>query len=259
MGHLDTVPYQGQPPAHIADGRVNGVGASDMKSGLAVMAHLLDDSDVANGPFDVVGVFYDREEGPAADNGLEPTLDAFPWLGEADFAVVMEPTDLELQLGCQGVLNATVTFNGRSAHSARPWLGENAVTKAGEWLAMLHHRAPEPFLVSGLEYLEVFSVTTAHGGIARNVIPPSFEINLNHRFPPCFTVEEAEQRLREIAGPADDRRRARPGAGGAGPRRAPVARSAGARHWCSPHPKAGVDRRRPVDRSGNPGGQLRTG
>ena len=69
---------------------------------------------------------------------------------------------------------------------------------------MLHHRAPEPFLVSGLEYLEVFSVTTAHGGIARNVIPPSFEINLNHRFPPCFTVEEAEQRLREIAEPADE-------------------------------------------------------
>ena len=204
VGHLDTVPFQGQPPAHIADGRVNGVGASDMKSGLAVMAQLLDDPEVARGPYDVVGVFYDREEGPAADNGLEPTLDAFPWLAEADFAVVMEPTDLELQLGCQGVLNATVTFSGRSAHSARPWLGENAVTKAGEWLAMLHHQAPEPFTVSGLEYLEVFSVTTAHGGIARNVIPPSFEINLNHRFPPCFTLEEAEQRLREIAGPADE-------------------------------------------------------
>ena len=203
VGHIDTVPAQGQGPAVIEEGRLVGLGASDMKSGLAVMVHLLEDPAVRLGPYDVVGLFYDKEEGPVDENGLEPVLEGAPWLAEADFAVVLEPTDLELQVGCVGTINATVRFEGHSAHSARPWLGENAVTKAGSWLAELHSRTPESVVIDDLEFREVFSITSASGGIARNIIPASFDLNLNYRFAPDKTLDEAVATLREIAAPAD--------------------------------------------------------
>jgi succinyl-diaminopimelate desuccinylase len=174
-----------------------------MKAGLAVMLHLLEDPAVRLGPYDVVGLFYDREEGPVDENGLEPVLQSAPWLAEADFAIVLEPTDLELQVGCIGTINATVRFEGQSAHSARPWLGENAITKAGAWLAALHDRQPESIIIDGLEFREVLSVTTATGGIARNIIPASFDLNLNYRFAPDKTLDEAEAKLRAVAAAAD--------------------------------------------------------
>lgn len=203
VGHIDTVPPQGQGPAQVEGGRLLGLGTSDMKSGVAVMVHLLEEETVREGPFDVVGVFYDAEEGPDAGNGLEPVLQELSWLSEAEFAVVLEPTDLELQLGCQGTANATVRFEGKSAHSARPWLGENAVTKAGAWLADLHDRQPEEHVVSGLSFYEVFSVTQASAGVARNVIPGRFDLHLNYRFPPDVSPEAARRRMSEIAAPAD--------------------------------------------------------
>ncbi len=204
VGHIDTVPSQGQPPAYVENGMLYGLGTSDMKAGVAVMIHLLEDPDVRSGTYDVVGVFYDGEEGPADGNNLERVLTEVPWLKEAVFGVVMEPTDLRLEVGCNGAINATVRFTGKSAHSARPWLGENAVTKAGAWLAELHTREPEVFDIDGLEYREVFSVTRASGGIASNILPPVFEVNLNYRFPPIFTVEEAVGRLRLLALAADE-------------------------------------------------------
>ncbi|HSJ27400.1 MAG TPA: succinyl-diaminopimelate desuccinylase [Acidimicrobiia bacterium] len=204
VGHLDTVPSQGQGPARMEDGLLHGLGAADMKSGLAVMIHLLEDREVTAGPYSVVGVFYEAEEGPADSNGLGPLLDSSSWLLEADFAVVLEPSDGEIQIGCNGSINARVTFVGRSSHSARPWLGDNAISKAGEWLSSLHGRQPEPHVIDGLEYREVMSVTTAAGGIARNVIPDRFDLNLNYRFSPDRTAEEAVARLREVAGAADE-------------------------------------------------------
>ncbi len=201
-GHTDTVPVQGDPSARVVDDRLVGLGASDMKAGLAVMLQLLDD-DVRRTTGGLVCVFYDAEEGPAADNGLEAVLDAVPWLTDAELSIVLEPTDLNLELGCNGVLNAEVVFTGSTAHSARPWLGENAITKAGRWLAALHDREPEVFDVGGLEYREVFSVTRASGGIANNIIPGEFTVNLNHRFPPVFSLAEAEERLRDVAADAD--------------------------------------------------------
>jgi succinyl-diaminopimelate desuccinylase len=203
-GHLDTVPeQQDNGEAREAGDRIYGLGTSDMKSGLAVMIHLLEDDEVRSGPYDVVGVFYDKEEGPVDDNGLEDVLERAEWLAEADFAVVMEPTDLSLELGCNGVINADVTFHGKAAHSARPWLGENAITKAGEWLATLHSRQPTLVDIHGLEYREVYSVTKASGGVANNVLPAEFTVNLNYRFPPKYTVDQAEDRLRSLAEPAD--------------------------------------------------------
>jgi succinyl-diaminopimelate desuccinylase len=202
-GHLDTVPEQDNLPARVAAGRVHGLGASDMKGGLAVMVALLEDESVRNGPFDVIGVFYDAEEGPAAGNGLERVLDEAPLLLASEFAVVMEPTDGELQLGCQGTINARVEFHGVSAHSARPWLGENAITKAGSWLAVMHERGWRDVEVAGLTFKETFAVTLADGGVAANMIPPRFVLNLNHRYPPDRSLEEAEAMVREVCTAAD--------------------------------------------------------
>ncbi|CAN5372694.1 MAG: succinyl-diaminopimelate desuccinylase [Acidimicrobiia bacterium] len=202
-GHIDTVPVQGNAAARIEGDRMYGLGTTDMKAGVAVMIHLLENQEIIDGPYDVVGVFYDKEEGPSADNGLEEVLDRVPWLTGSQLAVVLEPTDLRLELGCNGMINADVVFTGRAAHSARPWMGENAVTKAGAWLDRLHRMQPESVYVEGLEYREVFSVTRAGGGIANNIIPSEFVVNLNYRFPPVYQLDEAERRLRLIAADAD--------------------------------------------------------
>jgi succinyl-diaminopimelate desuccinylase len=203
-GHTDTVPEQDNGAASVHGERIYGLGASDMKSGLAVLVHLLEAREIFEGPYDVIGVFYDKEEGASAENGLEDVLDAVPWLADAEISLVLEPTDLDLELGCNGVMNADVVFNGHAAHSARPWLGENAVTKAGAWLAEMHNRRPEPVEIAGLKYREVFSVTKASGGIANNVLPSRFTLNLNYRFPPIYGLEEAEARLRHVAKGADE-------------------------------------------------------
>ncbi len=203
-GHIDTVPEQGNGKARIEGDRMFGLGTTDMKAGVAVMLHLLEDEDVRSGPFDVVGVFYDKEEGPADENGLEQVLDDHAWLADSALGVVMEPTDVQLELGCNGAMNADIVFTGKSAHSARPWMGENAITKAGKWLDALHAMEPELYLLHGLEYREVFSVTRANGGIANNVLPAEFVINLNYRFPPVYDVDAAEARLRAVAATADE-------------------------------------------------------
>lgn len=202
-GHLDTVPENGNLPARVEGGRVHGLGTSDMKAGLTVMLSALESPAVASGPYDVVAVFYDREEGPADENGLEGVLDQVAHLGDAELALVMEPTDNELQLGCQGTINAMVHFKGDAAHSARPWLGENAVTKAGEWLAEMHRREARDVIVEGLTFRETFVITTASGGVARNVIPASFSVNVNHRYPPDRSSEEAERILAEVCSAGD--------------------------------------------------------
>lgn len=202
-GHTDTVPVQGDPSARIEGDRVVGLGTSDMKAGLAVMIELLD-TGTREAEAGLVCVFYDREEGPADENGLAAVLDEAGWLVGAEISIVLEPTDLNLELGCNGVLNADIVFSGSTAHSARPWLGENAITKAGEWLMALHGREPEVVHIDGLEYREVFAVTRASGGLANNIIPGEFVVNLNHRFPPVYSIEEAEARLRAVATGADE-------------------------------------------------------
>lgn len=204
-GHLDTVPNQGQGPAYEQSGRIHGLGASDMKSGLAVMIELMKDPDVREGPYDVAAVFYEAEEGPMDGNGLEPVLAHTPWLASSELGVVLEPTDLAIELGCNGALNATATFEGKAAHSARPWLGENAISKAGAWLDRMGAIEPVKVDVGGLEFIEVMEVTRAEGGVANNVVPPSFECNLNYRFSPAKTIEEATAHLMEVAADGPDK------------------------------------------------------
>jgi succinyl-diaminopimelate desuccinylase len=113
---------------------------------------------------------------------------------------VLEPTDLEVQLGCLGALHAEVAFLGRAAHSARPWHGENALTKAGAFLAELHERGPADLDVDGLTYREVFTATGAWTDNARNVVPDRFVVNVNYRFAPDKTLEEAEAAVRALVG-----------------------------------------------------------
>ena len=196
VGHLDTV------PPHPADGlprieaeKVFGLGASDMKGGVAVMMALAESLPRATLPVNLALVLYEREEGPYAENGLEPVFAALPALANLSLAICMEPTDGEVQVGCVGGLHATVTFTGKSAHSARPWQGENAVHKAGAFLAELHARKPVRVERDGLEFFEVVGATLAQGGRARNVVPERFTLNLNSRFAPGKTIAEAEAEL----------------------------------------------------------------
>jgi succinyl-diaminopimelate desuccinylase len=198
-GHLDTVPLQGHVGATVDGDRVHGLGATDMKAGLAVMIHLIEDL----GPDRLGCIFYAGEEGPLSGNQLAMTLGAASWLREARAAVVLEPTDRSIEAGCQGVVNADVTFLGEAAHSARPWLGDNAVTKAGEFLTTMRSLEPDLHVVEGLEFREVISVTMARGGVARNVIPSEFVLNVNYRFAPDRGEETAVARLMEVCAAAD--------------------------------------------------------
>jgi succinyl-diaminopimelate desuccinylase len=200
FGHLDTVPIQeGDFPAYRSGGRVFGRGASDMKGALAVMIALWERLDRKRLPVELVCVFYDREEGPYERSGLGPLLTARPDLRRAALALCLEPTDLALQLGCCGSLHATLAFAGRSAHSARPWQGKNAVHEAGGLLQHLNGLAPREVSFGELTYREVMSVTRIEGFTGRNVVPARCELNLNFRFAPGRAVEDAEAEVRALA------------------------------------------------------------
>ncbi len=199
VGHLDTVRTE-NGPAHIAGDRCFGSGASDMKSGLALMIALAETSDLAKLGCDLTLVFYAREEGPFAENELGPVLDRDPELGQVDLAVCLEPSDNKLHLGCVGSIHATVTFVGRTAHSARPWEGENAITKAADFLAEMRAVKPVESVVEGLTYRSVTTVTQARdGGRGRNVVPDRFVVNVNHRFAPDCSLDDASAHVRGLA------------------------------------------------------------
>jgi succinyl-diaminopimelate desuccinylase len=195
-GHTDTVPPQGNATARRDGDRISGLGTTDMKSGDAVMLALAESLDLASLRFDLACVFYDAEEGPAEKNGLKRVLNESPWLREASLAVILEPTDLAVEMGCNGILNVEVRVPGVAAHSARPWQGKNAVEAGAPWLAEITRHPVTPHRVHGLEYRETLQVTTVKAGVARNVIPAEMLVNLNHRFPPDRTIEQAIANLR---------------------------------------------------------------
>lgn len=199
VGHLDTVPaHPTDAPPRIEGDRLFGLGSSDMKGGLAVMMTLVGRLPRAALPVNLVVLLYEREEGPYLESGLGPLFDALPKLREIDFAIAMEPTDNTIQVGCVGTLHATLTFRGRSAHSARPWHGENAIHKAGPLLTELLALPRREVTHDGFTFYEVMSITTASGGRARNVIPEAFSLNLNYRFAPGKSVEEAQEDVHRL-------------------------------------------------------------
>ena len=199
-GHTDTVPLQGHVGARIEGDRLHGLGATDMKGGLAVMIHLLE----SLGTDRLAAVFYAGEEGPMSGNELGPLLDDLEGLSRVEAAIVMEPTNREVHAGCQGSINARVTFLGEPSHSARPWRGVNAVTRAGAFLSMMDGLEPELHPIEGLEFKEVMSVTRAHGGLANNIIPGRFDLNVNYRFSPDRTLDAAIERLSDVCSGADE-------------------------------------------------------
>jgi succinyl-diaminopimelate desuccinylase len=198
-GHLDTVPAQGNLPGRRTGEHVEGLGASDMKGGVAVMLELA----LAPAPerLDVGYLLFGREELPAAQSALAPLLAREAGLRSADLAIMLEPTANAIQAGCLGNLDAGWTFHGRAGHSARPWLADNAIDHAVRGIGALHGIGPSCSTIDGLDFAQVVSVTTLHAGVARNVIPGRAEANVNFRYAPDLTAEQAEQTLRQWCEP----------------------------------------------------------
>lgn len=201
-GHLDTVPAQGNLPGQVEDGHVVGLGASDMKGGLAVMVELADwaGREPEALTCDLAFLFFVREELPAEESALPRVFAEAPLVLDSDLVVMLEPTDNAIHAGCLGNLNATVVFRGESAHSARPWQGVNAIDAAVGGLQSVVACEPVEVEVGGLTFVEVLSATRIAGGIADNVIPDRVDVRLNYRYAPNRTREEAEARLREMVG-----------------------------------------------------------
>jgi succinyl-diaminopimelate desuccinylase len=195
-GHLDTVPPADNLPSRLEDGRLYGLGSADMKAGLAVMLRLA--RHVAAPARDVTYVFYDGEEVESARNGLLRVGAAHPdWLA-GDFAVLMEPTSSVVEGGCQGTLRAEVAVSGSRAHSARSWLGDNAIHGASRVLDVLRDYRPRRPVVDGLEFREGLNAVGITGGVAGNVVPDRCVVTVNYRFAPDRSVVEAEEHVRSL-------------------------------------------------------------
>jgi succinyl-diaminopimelate desuccinylase len=198
-GHLDTVPEQGNRPGRRDDEAVHGLGAADMKGAVAVMIELALARPAAN--VDLGYVFFGREELPIVSSALSPLLAREPGLRSADLVVMMEPTANAIHAGCLGNINATWTFHGRSGHSARPWLADNAIHRAAEGIRAVAAVEPAPRDFDGLRFTEVVSVTRIAGGIAGNVIPAEAVATVNYRYAPGRSPDEADAWLRALCEP----------------------------------------------------------
>jgi succinyl-diaminopimelate desuccinylase len=205
-GHSDTVPEQGNLPGRLEDGHVHGLGAADMKGALAVMLALAEGLDRLGPELNPLFVVFGREEVSIEESVLDGLFASCPEILEASLAVVMEPTANRLQLGCLGNVRASLEFRGVAAHSARPWLGVNAIHEAVRGLRGLADAEPRDVLLGGLPFREVVSVTEIAGGVANNVIPDLVVCGLNFRYAGHRTPAEAEARLLELVGGAGELR-----------------------------------------------------
>ncbi len=197
-GHVDTVPLAGARRPGVLDGdAVHGRGAADMKGALAVMLQLAEDG-AESADIDLGYLFFGREEIPITESALLPAFERCPELRETALAIVMEPTANQLEVGCNGNLNAVVTVRGRAAHSARPWLGANAIHAAIDALGPIADLPVRDVDIDGLTFREVISVTTIEGGVAGNIVPDRVRAHVNMRYAPSHTPAEAEARLREL-------------------------------------------------------------
>ncbi|SDU54295.1 succinyldiaminopimelate desuccinylase [Jiangella alkaliphila] len=195
-GHLDTVPVAGNQPTRLDGGVLWGRGTVDMKGGVAVGLRLA--AHVPAPVSDVTYVFYDNEEVEAERNGLGRVAREHPdWLA-ADFAVLMEPTSAAVEGGCNGTLRVAVELTGTAAHSARWWMGSNAIHAAGPVLRRLADHQPATVTVDGLDYREGLNAVGISGGIAGNVIPDRCEVTVNYRFAPAKTEAEAFDHVRQV-------------------------------------------------------------
>jgi succinyl-diaminopimelate desuccinylase len=195
-GHLDTVPAHGNIPHHTEGDLIYGLGAADMKAGLAIGLRLA--ATVSAPTRDVTYVFYSGEEVAAEFNGLGQVMEQRPELLACDAAILMEPTNGIVEAGCQGTMRVQITVPGERSHSARSWMGSNAIHAARPVLTILEEYQPRRPIVEGLEYREGLNAVGITGGIAGNVIPDQCVVTVNYRFAPDRSVADAAAHLREL-------------------------------------------------------------
>jgi succinyl-diaminopimelate desuccinylase len=195
-GHLDTVPLAANLPAHAEGSRLYGCGTTDMKAGVAVQLRLA--AGLTAPARDVTYVFYDGEEVAADRNGLLRLSRRSPELLVGDFAVLMGPSSAEIEGGCQGTLRAEITAAGKRAHTARSWMGRNAIHEAGAILDVLRGYTPRQPDVDGLRYHEGLNAVAIRGGVAGNVVPDECVVTVNYRFAPDRDGEQAAEFVRSL-------------------------------------------------------------
>lgn len=206
-GHLDTVPINDNLPVEdridpgTGEAVLWGRGTVDMKAGVAVQLALA--VELAQPTVDLTWIWYDHEEVASDLSGLGRAMRNYPELFEADFAILGEPSNGTIEGGCNGTLRARVTLQGKRAHSARSWMGVNAIHRAGRLLDRLSAFEPECVMVDGLEYREGLNAVRIEGGVAGNVIPDHCSFEVNYRFAPSKTGADAEAFVREFFSDAD--------------------------------------------------------
>jgi succinyl-diaminopimelate desuccinylase len=198
-GHLDTVPANGNATATLEGDRLRGLGSADMKSGLAVMLELA--RTITEPAVDVTYLFYAREEVAFEHSGLREIDASRPELLEGDAALLGEPTDGAVEAGCQGTMRVRVVLRGERSHSARPWMGRNAIHRAGDLLVALASYVERRPVLDGCAYREALQAVKITGGVAGNVVPDEVEVLINHRFAPDRSPEQAEAHVREVVAP----------------------------------------------------------
>jgi len=200
-GHVDTVPVNGNDRARIDGDVLHGLGSCDMKSGVAVLAELA--RTVSAPAVDVTYVFYECEEVEARFNGINRLFADRPDLVSGDAAILAEPTGARVEAGCQGTMRIEVTVRGERAHTARAWLGRNAIHRLGEVLSRVSAYEPRRVTVDGCEFREGLQAVRVEGGVAGNVVPDRAVVWLNHRFAPDRSAEEAMAHVRAVVGEVD--------------------------------------------------------
>ena len=197
-GHTDTVPVNGNAAARIEGDTLYGLGSADMKSGLAVFLHLAET--IAEPSVDVTYIFYVCEEVAAVHNGLKALMAEAPELVHGDAAILGEPTTAVVEAGCQGTLRAVLHVGGARAHTARPWMGRNAVHRLAPVIERISSWEPRRPVIDGCEFSEALSVVKIDGGAGNNVVPDAASITVNHRFAPDRTIDEATELVRSVIG-----------------------------------------------------------
>ncbi len=200
-GHSDTVPPNGNEGARVVGDMCWGLGACDMKGGVAVLAELA--RTVSNPSVDVTYVFYECEEIAAKFNGLERLFRETPDLLRTDAALLGEPTGARVEAGCQGTMRVRAEYAGVRAHSARPWLGRNAIHRLAPALDALAAYQGREVEIDGCLFREALSAVAVEGGVASNVIPDRAALTVNYRFAPDRTAAEAAAHVREVLGHSD--------------------------------------------------------
>lgn len=195
-GHLDTVPVADNLPSRREGDLLHGCGTADMKSGDAVLLHLA--ATVTDPAYDLTFVLYDNEEVEASRNGLNALVRDHRDLLQADLAILMEPTNGRVEAGCQGTLRVDVALTGRRAHSARSWLGDNAIHAAAPVLQRLRDYRPRDVDIDGCVYKEGLQAVGIAGGHAGNVVPDACTVTVNFRFAPDRSEEQALDHVREV-------------------------------------------------------------